>query len=317
MCKSYILKIVMRNKLIGFIGQGWIGKNYADDFEKRGYKIVRYGLEEPHVHNGDRVKECDIVFIAVPTPSTTAGFDDSILRQAIKKAGQGKIAVIKSTILPGTTEKIQAENANIFVLHSPEFLTEATAAYDAAHPIRNIVGIPAENEIYRQKAKEVLECLPQADYELVCSAREAEFIKYGGNNWFYFKVIFFNLLYDLADKHGIRWDVIKEAMAADPRIGSSHLNPVHQSGASGGEARPSLKYNELHMEPIHKSGRGAGGHCFIKDFAAFQEMYEKEIGDELGIKLLEAMRDKNIDLLVSSNKDLDLLAGVYGKDVIK
>ena len=306
----------MNKKKIGFIGQGWIGKHYADDFERRGYKVVRYGLEEPHVHNGDRVKECDIVFIAVPTPSTTAGFDGGILRQAIKKVGQEKIAVIKSTILPGTTESIQAENPDIFVLHSPEFLTEATAAYDAANPIRNIVGMPADNEIYRRKAKEVLACLPQAEYELACSAREAEFIKYGGNNWFYFKVIFFNLLYDLAEKHGIRWDIIKEALAADPRIGSSHLNPVHQSGTRGGEARPRLKYNELHMEPAHKSGRGAGGHCFIKDFAAFHEMYKEDIGDELGVKLLEAMRDKNIDLLVSSGKDLDLLRGVYGEDVV-
>ena len=37
---------------IGFIGQGWIGKNYADNFEQRGYDIVRYGMEEEHKNNG-------------------------------------------------------------------------------------------------------------------------------------------------------------------------------------------------------------------------------------------------------------------------
>ena len=304
------------SKKIGFIGQGWIGKNYADNFEERDYNVVRYGLEEPYVKNGDKIKECDIVFIAVPTPSTPDGFDDSILRQAIRNVGQGKTAVIKSTLLPGTTESVQKENPNIFVLHSPEFLTEATAAYDAAHPIRNIIGIPVDTPEYQEKAKEVLRVLPKADYGLICSAREAEFIKYGGNNWSYMKIVFVNLLYDLVKEHGCDWETIKEAMAADPRIGSTHLNPVHKSGDRGGDARPHLKFREIHLEPIHKAGRGAGGHCFIKDFAAFHEMYERDISDELGIKLLRAIRDKNIDLLVKSNKDLDLLEEVYGREVL-
>ena len=72
-----------------------------------------------------------------------------------------------------------------------------------------------------------------------------------------------------------------------------------------------------HMDPIHKSGRGAGGHCFIKDFSAFTEIYEKEVGDQAGINVLHALRDKNIDLMVNSNKDLDLLYGVYGDLVPK
>ena len=65
--------------LIGFIGQGFIGKNYADDFEQRNYKVVRYALEGTYAGNKDRIKECDIVFIAVPTPTTPEGFDLSIV----------------------------------------------------------------------------------------------------------------------------------------------------------------------------------------------------------------------------------------------
>jgi len=305
-----------RDLRIGFIGQGWIGRHYADDFENRGFATVRYAVEEPYIKNGAKIGECDVVFMAVPTPTTPAGFDDSIIRQAIKKVGPGKIAVIKSTILPGTTESIQKANPDIFVLHSPEFLTEATAAYDAANPLRNIIGIPEDNETYRARARVVMSVLPKAPFELVCSANEAELIKYGGNNWFYCKVIFINLLYDLCQKLGCRWEVMRDALAADPRIGSSHLNPVHKSGERGGDARPALRFNELHLEPIHKSGRGAGGHCFIKDFAAFKELYGKLVGDEAGMEALTSLEKKNIDLLVRSAKDLDLLAGVYGEDVI-
>ena len=302
---------------IGFIGQGWIGKNYADDFEKRGYKVVRYALEEPYKKNKELIKDCDIVFTAVPTPSTPEGFDSSILHDAVQNVGEGKIVVIKSTLLPGTTEDIQKENPNVFVFHSPEFLTEATAAYDAANPSRNIIGMPIENDEYQEKAKLIISVLPKAKFESICTSREAELIKYGGNNWFYFKVIFINMLYDLAVKNNCRWEIIRDAMAGDPRIGSTHLNPVHNSGEKGGDAQGKLKFNELHLEPIHKSGRGAGGHCFIKDFAAFKEMYEKQVGDKFGMELLKAMENKNIDLLLNSEKDLDLLKGVYGKDVIK
>ncbi len=306
----------MKDKKIGFIGQGWIGKHYADDFVNRGFNnVVRYSLEEPYLENGEKIKDCEIVFIAVPTPTTVKGFDGSILRQAVKKVGQGKIAVIKSTLLPGTIEEIQKENPGIFVLHSPEFLSEVRAAYDAAHPNRNIIGIPKMNDEYKKKAEEVLAVLPLAPYKLICRADEAELIKYGGNCWFYFKIIFINLLYDLAQKSGLNYEVIKEAMAADPRIGSSHLRAVHDTKDEIHNGQ--LNFNDFHLEPRHKSGRGAGGHCFIKDFAAFTEFYRKQIGDEAGIKVLESLKDKNIDLLVKSNKDLDLLAGVYGEEVLK
>ncbi|MDO8669432.1 MAG: hypothetical protein Q7K65_04015 [Candidatus Buchananbacteria bacterium] len=307
----------MESKKIGFIGQGWIGKNYADDFESRGFEVVRYGLEEPYVNNESKIAQCDIVFIAVPTPTTPSGFDDSILRQVVKKVGLGKTAVIKSTILPGTTDSIQLENPDIFVLHSPEFLTEATAQYDAANPVRNIIGLTEDNETLRAKAEEVMAVLPRALYERICLSKEAELIKYSNNNWFYFKVIFVNMLYDLASALGCDWSVIRDSMAADPRVGSTHLNPMHNSGQSGGETGPKLKFNELHLEPVHKSGRGAGGHCFIKDFAAFSELYNKTVGDDLSREVLNAMKNKNIDLLVKSHKDLDLLIGVYGEDIIK
>lgn len=295
---------------IGFIGQGFIGKNYADDFEERGFVVIRYALEEPYRSNKERIAECDIVFIAVPTPTTQHGFDSSIVAEAVSLVGAGKTAVIKSTVLPGTTDAIQERYSDRFVMMSPEFLTEATAAHDARHPHRNIVGIPLQTPEYEHRAQQVLAVLPKAPYHAIVRSKEAEYIKYGGNNWFYFKVIFINILYDLVRSDGCDWDVIKKGMAADPRIGSSHLNPVHAGGVIG---ETPLKFNELHLEPVHKSGRGAGGHCFIKDFAAFSKLYAGRFPDDAhGIAVLQALECKNIDLLTGTGKDLDILAGVYG-----
>ena len=280
-------------KKIGFIGQGWIGKNYADDFENRGYAVIRYALEEPYAQNKEKIKDCDIVFIAVPTPTTSEGFSDAIVRQAVGLVGTGKIAVIKSTIIPGTTESIQADYADVFVMHAPEFLVERTAAFDAANPQRNIVGIPVVNDLYRQKAEEVLAVLPEAPFKLITKAKDAELVKYGGNVFLYFKVIYANILHDLSSALGCDWENVRDSVAADPRIGTSH------------------------MQPIHQSGRGAGGDCFIKDFEAFYRLHRDQVGDELTLKALEAIRERNIDLLLKSEKDLGLLKGVYGEEVVK
>lgn len=277
---------------IGFIGQGWIGKNYADDFEKRGFEVVRYALEEPYRNNKEKIKDCDIVFIAVPTPTTTEGFSDEIVRKAVGLVGEGKIAIIKSTILPGTTKSIQDQFSGIFVLSSPEFLTESTAAYDASNPKRNIVGIPIDNEIYKQKANDVLNILPKAPFNKICDSTDAEIIKYGRNISGYFRVVFANILYDLSQKVGGDWETIKEAMSADPDTGPTYLNP------------------------IHKNGRGAGGHCFIKDFSAFKILYKELLeSDKNSLDVLSSLEKKNIELLKNSGKDLDLLECVYGDKI--
>jgi UDP-glucose 6-dehydrogenase len=301
----------MKTPIIGFIGQGWIGKNYADDFENRGFTVVRYSLDKEYIKNAAKIKDCDIVFIAVPTPTNIKGFDFSLIESVIKLVGAGKIAVIKSTLVPGTTEKIQKQNKKIFVLHSPEFLTEATAAYDAAHPNRNILGVPVDNKKYKEKAREVLNILPRAAVTIICKAREAELIKYGGNNWFYLKVVFVNMIYDLAQANGCNYEVIREAMSADYRIGKSHLMPVHKSGTLGSD-----NYDLISTKQV-RGGRGAGGHCFIKDYAAFVKVYEEMVPkDKSGLQMLKAIEEKNIELLLESRKDLDLLSGVYGPSIL-
>jgi UDP-glucose 6-dehydrogenase len=81
-------------------------------------------------------------------------------------------------------------------------------------------------------------------------------------------------------------------MAADPDCGPTYLNPVH------------------------KTGRGAGGACFIKDFEAMSRLYRELVADPLGAAVFESLTAKNIELLVSTEKDLDLLRGVHGDAVI-
>ena len=95
-------------------------------------------------------------------------------------------------------------------------------------------------------------------------------------------------LYDLAQKHNLNYENIKNAIIKDPRIGSSHTN-IKDSG-----------------------GRGAGGHCFLKDFEIFINMLKK-VNLEKQIKTCEELRNLNLKYLKDSQKDLKLLKDIYGK----
>lgn len=277
---------------MGFVGQGYVGGSYATNFEKRGFSVIRYSLEPQYINNKEAISTCDIVFVAVPTPTTPKGFDYSIVESALRLIGKGKIAVIKSTLLPGTTRMLQKKFPNIFVLCSPEFLSVATAQHDADNPFANTIGIPSSGAKHRAAAEAVHRILPNAPFSHICTSEEAEIIKYSHNISGYTQILTFNALYDMAQKLGANWAPIQNAINADPMISNRYSNPVH------------------------KSGRGAGGLCFIKDFAAFAKLYREHVGKKEGVEFLKAAEKKNIMLMLGTNKDIDLLEGVYGKQHI-
>lgn len=121
-------------------------------------------------------------------------------------------------MMPGTCEELQALYPDRFVFHSPEFLAEKTASYDVTHPTRNIVGYPIDSPEYRTRAQAVIEVLPDAPVNIICTSREAEFIKYGSNCFLYLKLVYANILHDLAHTSGASWDVISQGIGSDPRI---------------------------------------------------------------------------------------------------
>ncbi len=274
---------------IGCIGQGFVGKNIADNFEQRGYSVIRYALEEPYVANAPLIQACDVVFVAVPTPSTPKGFDVSIVESVLSLVGEGSIVVVKSTLLPGTTRALQDAHPQKVILFSPEFLCEKTAAYDVAHPFMNIIGFAYDSAGHRKAAETVKALLPKAEHNFIVSAHAAELFKYAHNLNGYFRVMLSNLLYNVSVKEEIDWSDVKVMMDSD------------------------LMMSPYYNAPVHKGGRGAGGNCFIKDMAAFRHFYSHTRSDDaFGLAALEALEKMNLELLRQSNKNQDIVRGVYG-----
>jgi UDPglucose 6-dehydrogenase len=226
--------------VVGVAGLGVVGSAVARWFQRQGRRVAVY--DPPHGHDDPSpLREARVVFVCVPTPYGEAGYDATQLEAAVAAIPPGPAVVIKSTVLPGTTERLQARHPERPFLFNPEFLRERTADEDFVRPDRQIVGYTARS---RKAAAEVLAMLPPASYRRLMPATEAELVKYMTNTFLAMKVVFANQFYDLCQRLGADYDLVREGAAADPRVGASHLDVW-----DGGE-------------------RGYGGKCLPKDMKA-------------------------------------------------
>lgn len=109
---------------VGVVGLGWVGNAYAEVLSSNNLvNLVKYDLKkEPHTENRLLIKECEVVLIAVPTPTIQNKVDYSALEDALSIAGAGSLIVIKSSLLPGSSRRLQEENKHLTIVHMPEFL---------------------------------------------------------------------------------------------------------------------------------------------------------------------------------------------------
>ncbi|MBU1015361.1 hypothetical protein KKI17_02905 [Patescibacteria group bacterium] len=255
----------LENARIGIIGVGMIGGALQSYFKQKG--IIPLAFDPPKgIGSAKELNQADVVFVCVPTPfRKEVGFDPSFVQGALKDLTGEKVVVIKSTVLPGTTEELQKQFFQHRLLFNPEFLVEENALEGMLHPERQIVGYTEKS---RDIAETVMRMLPKASYEKVVPSREAEMVKYFGNAFLAVKVIFGNQMYELCQKLGVDYDNVRDAASADPRIGPSHLDVFH-----GGY-------------------RGYGGKCLVKDMRALLHFAERQ-GVDLGL-LLKAEEINNL-----------------------
>jgi UDPglucose 6-dehydrogenase len=241
---------------VAIMGTGMVGG--ALDRFLRSRRGIRAGLFDPPKGLDDPtvLAHADILFIAVPTPfdQRTGRFDDSYLRAALEAIPEdGKTIVIKSTVLPGTTDALQAAHPRQRFLFNPEFLTEATADWDMAHPNRQLVGYTSQS---KHDAELVLSLLPDAPFQRTLPARDAETVKYFCNAFYALKVAYANQMYDLSQRIGVDYETVRDCVQVEPMMGTNHLRIFHQGY------------------------RGYGGKCLPKDTRAIIRL-----ADEAGVEL--------------------------------
>ncbi len=259
---------------IGIVGSmGQVGSALKRYFQnKPHYELFLYDKYKNEGSNKE-VNKADVIYICVPTPNTKeGGCDVAIVDESISHIEKEKIIVIKSTVIPGTTDRLQIKYPQHKILCNPEFLTEETADQDMSFPDRQIVGYTDKSFIV---AKDIIQQLPLAPFERIVPAKVAEMCKYFGNSWFATKVIFANQMYDICQKAKIDYDEVRDLVSADKRIGRTHLTIWH------------------------RGGRGAGGKCLPKDLKALIAFcYNKDVK----CSLLEEVNKLNDEYLKKSSK---------------
>ncbi len=250
-----------------------VGKTLKNYFEKKGFDIFLYDKEK-NLGSPSRINLADIIFICVPTPYKEGeGLSLEHVEKTCKNLDRSKIIVIKSTVLPKTTEKLQKKYKRHKFLFNPEFLVEARAKETTENPERQIVGYTEESKDF---AERIMKILPEAPYQKIMPATEAEMVKCFGNCFLATKVIFANQFFDICKSSEIDYDSVKEAVGKDSRIGMGHL------------------------EIFHAGYRGYGGKCLPKDVKALIEFCKKSNLKADFLKKIEEinnrlMKDQGID----------------------
>ncbi|HZQ29760.1 MAG TPA: UDP-glucose/GDP-mannose dehydrogenase family protein [Patescibacteria group bacterium] len=194
------------------------------------------------------VKDSQIVFIAVGTPSTKTGDADlSVVLEVAEKIGRNltnyTVIATKSTVPVGTYRKVKQiinevkpKGVEFDIASVPEFLREGSALSDTLNPDRVVIG--TEND----RAKDLLIELHkpiQAPFVLTNLAT-AELIKYASNSFLATKISFANAIAKLSELAGADALKVLAGVGMDKRIGKYFLSP----------------------------GPGYGGSCFPKDVKA-------------------------------------------------
>jgi len=237
---------------IGIVGQGYVGTAVREVFSKH-YKTNTFDL------NGDctcktlheLVNVSDIIFVCVPTPMKKDGScDTSIVERVIKDINDfvstnlksDVIVAIKSTVPPGTTNRLNKECKNISVIFNPEFLTEANFIDDFKNQNRIIVGGERPSTT---KLRQVYSLVFPNVKIVKTGSITAEMVKYFTNTFLATKVSFANEMKMICDGLNIDYDKVVEYSTYDERLGKSHWAVPGPDGKLG-----------------------FGGSCFPKDINA-------------------------------------------------
>ncbi len=275
----------MSSEKIGIIGQGFVGTAIREGM-KNHFTIETYDKFKEELSSCSSLREvCEkvhIVFTCLPTPMKKTGECDlSILEETVREINSfnlGNIVVIKSTVIPGTTERLNEECANVDIVFNPEFLTEANYIDDFKNQNRIIIGGPRPaTTTVKNMFRKVFQKTPIVK----TGSKTAESVKYFINCFLATKVSFANEFKQICELADVDYDKVVEYALYDTRIGSTHLSTPGPDGR-----------------------RGFGGSCFPKDLNAL--VYFATMNG-LVPSVLEGVWEKNLE--VRPERDWELLKG--------
>lgn len=294
---------------IGVIGLGFVGLTFASVLASRGYQVIGVDYDktkiakikegkapffEPKLDEtlftalrkdlkvssliSSVTEPCNIIFLTVGTPTLEkGGIDLSMAESAIREIGgllkktkNDPAIIIKSTVIPGTTQKLidileresEKKNGGGFgVVTNPEFLREGMAVEDTINP--HLIVLGGDNNKFMKRLEDFYSNFQPNVPVIKTNPQTAEIIKYANNSFLATKISFINQIASICEAiPGANIEQVAKAIGVDPRIGYLFLN----------------------------AGPGYGGSCLPKDVKAIIN-FSSEIG--INSTLLDAVEEVN------------------------
>ena len=261
---------------ISIIGSGFVGTALGKGLIELGNEVIFYDVIDKDLPNftftkdiNHAIKNSNISFICVPTPTTPEGIDLSYIKEAAKNIGKAlankegyHLVVVKSTVVSGTTEDVvipilekysgKKAGSEIGACMNPEFLTEISGSWSEAEEGTKKDFFTEDRIVigeYDKKSGNILEELykPLNKPIFRTDLKTAELIKYASNCMLATKISYWNEIFLICKELGIDSQGVANIVGLDPRIG---------------------KYGTVH-------GKAFGGKCLPKDLKAFVSFAEK------------------------------------------
>lgn len=279
---------------VGIVGLGYVGGAIKSAYETHNKLEEIYTFDiDPEKNSSCKTLDeltsaANLIYVAVPTPMNKEGeCNTSIVEGLIEnicKNEDFKIVIIKSTVPPGTTQRLQNKYPSHNILFCPEFLTEANYVNDYLNQDVMVVGISdrVEESTIENLLEEQVSVIKSLNSCIVVDSTAAEFYKYTANVFLATKVSFANEMASIAKEYGVEWDAIKKMLVLDKRMGKTHWNVPGPDGHAG-----------------------FGGTCFPKDISAIITEARKR---NVPTPLLTAAWNRNISI-DRTEKDWEQMKG--------
>ncbi len=286
---------LLKNSMVPFYEPG------LKEFIERNTARKRLGFSDD-VEWG--IRESEVVFIAVGTPSLPDGQADlsqvfEVAKTIALNMTEYKVVVNKSTVSVGTGAKVaevirahQKKPVPFDVVSNPEFLREGSAIEDFMRPDRIVIGASSERAM--EIMTEIYRPLNLIETPLVKTNIEtAELIKYASNAYLATRISFINEIANLCERVGADVHVVAKAMGLDGRIGKKFL---HAGAGFGGSCFPK------DTKALIKIAQQAGSRVSIVEAAISVNDHQREVVFQKIHKMGHPLAGKTIGILGLSFK---------------
>jgi UDPglucose 6-dehydrogenase len=197
-----------------------------------------------------QANECDLAVVCVPTPMQEDGSVDTSIVEEVFGWLTVSLILIKSTIPPGTCEKLTEKHPEKDIVFSPEYIGEGR------YYVPTYKGYPHPTDMKQHEffifggnghmpggaTGRVIDFFmpvsgPDAKY-MQTNWRTAELVKYMENSWGATKVTFFNEFFEIAHTYGVDYKELRELFLLDGRTERMHTAVFEDRRGFDGKCYP-------------------------------------------------------------------------------